>query len=154
MKPTMNKNDLLNKADIWNAVIDVLTDHELTTEMNSLNEAILVYQYYSELESGGHESLYRWLESFIREVGIQQYLSRIIDILEKNGANDYAAIEKKYGQEMWDLYVALENEEIDEEKFYHVIEKADNEYYNLEGKLEGYLEEYFAEIYTDLIEVV
>lgn len=150
----MNKNDLLNKADIWNAVIDVLTDHELTTEMNSLNEAILVYQYYSELESGGHESLYRWLESFIREVGIQQYLSRIIDILEKNGANDYAAIEKKYGQEMWDLYVALENEEIDEEKFYHVIEKADNEYYNLEGKLEGYLEEYFAEIYTDLIEVV
>ena len=55
---------------------------------------------------------------------------------------------------MWNLYIALENDEIHEDEFYNVIEKATDEYYKLNGELRDLLEAYFVTIYTDLIEVV
>lgn len=66
------------------------------------------------MESGGHESLWNWTSDHIEEVGINHYLEELIGVLEKIGANEYARIEKMYGEEMWRLYVALENNEIDE----------------------------------------
>lgn len=154
MKPKMKRKSLLNKTDIWNAVTTVLSEYDLSTEDKNLNEAFIVFQYYSELESGGHESLFTWFEWYIEEVGIDNYLNELIGILEKIGAHDYAIIEKKYGQEMWRLYVALENDEIEEDEFYDVIEKANDEYHKLNQKLEELLETYFVTIHTDLIEVV
>jgi len=41
-------------------------------------------------------------------------LKELTDILEKIRAHDYAIIEKKYGEEMWRMFMALENEEIEE----------------------------------------
>ena len=106
------------------------------------------------MESGGHESLLRWHSDHIEAAGITRYLEELIGVLEKIDAHEYAMIEKKYGQEMRRLYVALENNEIDETKFYNVIEKADNEYYlRLNEKLGELLETYFVMIYTDLIEI-
>lgn len=154
VKPKLKRTDLLSKADIWNAVITLLSEYDLSTEDKILNKAFIVFQYYSELESGGHESLYTWFEWYIEEVGIDNYLNELIGILEKIGANDYAMIEKNYGQEMWRLYVALENDEIEEDEFYDVIEKANDEYHKLNERLEELLETYFVTIYTDLIEVV
>src|SRR5699024_10688846 len=150
----MNRNNSINIDGIWNAVITILAESDLSTENKSLKEAFIVFQYYSELESGGHESLFTWFEAYIEEVGIDIYLNELIGILEKIGAHDYAIIEKKYGQEMWKLYVALENDEVEEDEFYGVIEKADDEYHKLNQKLEELLETYFVTIHTDLIEVV
>ncbi|MFC5466000.1 hypothetical protein ACFPM4_14805 [Lederbergia graminis] len=144
----------MNNDDIWNAVIAMLSEYDISTENKNLHEAFIVFQYYSELESGGHESLFTWFESYIEEVGIHNYLNELINILEKIGAHDYVIIEKKYGQEMWGLYVALENDEVEEDEFYSVIGKADEEYHKLNQKLEELLETYFITIYTDLIKIV
>lgn len=54
---------------------------------------------------------------------------------------------------MWRLYAALENDEIEEDEFYDVIEKANDEYHKLNQKLEELLETYFVTIHTDLIEI-
>jgi hypothetical protein len=154
VKPKMNRTNLLSKTDIWNAVIDVLSNVDLLTKDNLLKENFIVFQYYSELESGGHESLLNWWESYITEVGIEPYLNELIGILEKIGAHDYASIVKRYGNEMWSLYVALEKDEIEEEVFYDVIEKANDEYDKLNNTLDGLLEAHFVAIHTDLIDVI
>ena len=152
-KSKIKRTNLLNPDDIWNAVISVLTEYDFSTENKVAYEAFTVFQYYSEMESGGHESLLRWHSDHIEAVGITRYLEELIGVLEKINAHEYAMIEKKYGQEMWRLYVALENNKIDEKEFYNVIEKADNEYYRFNGKLGALLETYFVMIYTDLIEI-
>ncbi|MGM0835118.1 MAG: DMP19 family protein [Bacillota bacterium] len=154
MKVKVKRKDLLDNNDIWNAVIGVLSEYELSNEEKNSNEAYIVYHYYSELESGGHESLFNWFQWYIEEVGIDNYLNELIGILEKIGAHDYAIIEKKYGHEMWRLYLDLEKTKIEEDEFYHVIGKANDEYNILNGKLEKDLEAYLVKIHTDLIEVV
>ncbi|MDQ0216877.1 hypothetical protein J2S13_003375 [Oikeobacillus pervagus] len=154
MKPKIKRTDLLNRDDIWNAVSSVLIESAYRTENKVAYEAFTVLQYYSEMESGGHESLLRWNSEHIEEVGITRYLEELIGVLEKIDAHEYAMIEKKFGQEMWRMYVALENNEIDENEFYSVIDKANEEYYNLNEKLRDLLESYFIMIHTDLIEVV
>ncbi|MCD8510090.1 MAG: hypothetical protein LRY73_09635 [Bacillus sp. (in: Bacteria)] len=47
----------------------------------------------------------------------------------------------------------MENDEVGEEKFYEVVEIADNEYYDLGGQIGELLENYFVSIYRELIEV-
>ena len=154
MKPTMKRKDLLNNDDIWNAVISVISDYEYPTENKILHETFIVFQYYSELESGGHEILFTWVSDYIKEIGITHYLKELIDTLEKIGAHEYAKVEKRYGEKMWRLHIALENNEIDESEFYTVIEKADNDYHKLNDTLGQLVETYFVNIHTELIEVV
>lgn len=153
MKLKMKRKDLMSKTDIWNAVTAVLSEYDLSSEDKSLNESFIVYQYYSELESGGHESLFTWFESYIKEIGINNYLNELIGILEKIGAYNCAMIEKKYCQKMWSLYVTLENNELVEDEFYKIIEKANDEYYKLNEELAELLETYFVTIHTDLIDI-
>jgi hypothetical protein len=154
MKPKIKRKDLINNDDIWNAVISAVSEYNFPTESKIANETFIVFHYYSELESGGHESLFTWFSEYIKEVGITNYLKELIAILEKIDAHDYAAIEKKYGEEMWRLFIALENDEIEENEFYSVIEKANNEYDKLNDKLGDLLETYFVNIHTNLIEIV
>lgn len=150
----MKRKDLVNTNDIWNAMITIIGEHGYSTENKVLHKTFIVFQYYSELESGGHEILFTWFSEYIEKVGITHYLQELIDILEKIGAHEYALIEQNYGEEMWRKFVALENGEIEENKFYRVIEKADTEYNKLNGKLGELLENYFIRIHTDLIEIV
>ena len=138
--------------DIWNEVIHKVCSIDFPTENQVLNEAFLVFQYYSELESGGHEALLNWWSEYISEVGITTYIKELTKVLEKIAAQEYAVILQKYGEEMWKNFVALENGEIDEYSFYQVVEKADREYYKLEDKLQHLLESYFVSIHTDIIE--
>ena len=154
MRPKMKIENLMNKDDIWNAVTSVLSEHDLSTENNKTDETFLAFQYYSEMESGGHESLLNSLEWYIEEIGIDHYLKNLIGVLEKIEAYDYAAIVKNDCEKLWTLYIALENDEIEEEKFYHLIEKADTDYHKLGDQLETLLEAYFVTIHTELIEVV
>lgn len=144
----------MTKEDISNAVTNMLISVDLSSKNEILNKAYIVYQYYCELESGGHEGLFRWFGHEIREMGIDNYLNKLIGVLEEIGAHNYAMIEKKYCKKMWSLYVALENDEIDEEEFYNIVKIATDEYYKLNDKLRDLLETYFVTIYTDLIEVV
>lgn len=144
----------MTKEDILNAVTNMLISVDLSSKNDILNKAYIVYQYHCELESGGHESLFRWFGHHIKAMGIDDYLNKLIGILEEIDAHNYALIEKKYCKELWNLYIALENEEIPEDKFYNILEKVTDEYYKLNDELRGLLEIYFVNIYTDLIEVV
>ncbi|RAZ69089.1 hypothetical protein [Planococcus maitriensis] len=154
MKLKMNRKELMTNDDIWNAVIRVISEKDFPFESKRVNEAWVVYHYYSELESGGHEMLLHWLGDYIKEVGIQQYREELVNILEKIGAADYAVVEKTYLEHLWQLYQALEENEIEEENFYSKVESADNAYYAENGKIETLLENYFIEIHNDLIDVV
>ena len=51
-------------------------------------------------------------------------------------------------------FLTLESGDIEEAPFYTIIEKADNEYWKLNGKLGELLEDYFVMIHTEIIEVV
>lgn len=112
MKKQIKKSELKDRSDIWNAVILEITSRDFPAEEALLNECNLVFQYYSEIESGGHEILLNWAQDYIREVGIAHYSSELTAALEKIGATDYAQIEKTYSQQLWHLFTALENEEI------------------------------------------
>ena len=154
MKQKMRKKDLVDETAISNAVMDVLSASDFTTDNTTLNKALILYHYYSELESGGHESLFRWFGQPIQAMGIDEYVSHLIDILGEINAHSYVSLEKKYCKALWQLYVALENEESAEDRFYHLLEEATNEYYKLHDELRGLVEKYFVSIYTDLIELV
>lgn len=149
----MKKKDLITNDDIWNAVIQVMVDYNFPTENKVANDTYIVFNYYSELESGGHEGLLNWFSWHIEEVGIDNYLKELTFILDNIGAENYSKIEKKYGEELWRLFQALENDEIEVDDFYNVIKEADSEYENLNGKLGELLESYFVKIYTDLIDI-
>ena len=84
----------MSKTDISNAVTDILSSYDLSLKDNTLNKAFIVYQYHCELESGGHESLFRWFGHHIKEMGIDDYLNKLIGTLEEIGAHNYALIEK------------------------------------------------------------
>ncbi|WP_234987251.1 DMP19 family protein [Bacillus sinesaloumensis] len=136
--------------EIWNEVIHKLSEIDFPSENQTLNEGFLVFQYYSELESGGHEALLNWWNEYISEVGIATYINELTTIFNKIGAQDYAFILQKYGEEMWNTFMALENGEIDEGPFYQVIEKADEGYYSLNDKLQQLLESYFVSIHNEI----
>ncbi|MCD8510091.1 MAG: hypothetical protein LRY73_09640 [Bacillus sp. (in: Bacteria)] len=84
MKIKMKKSELVTKDDIWNAVVSVMGETDFPTDNEVANEAYLVFQYYSEMESGGHESLLNWWSEYIEEVGAANYLKELTAILEKN----------------------------------------------------------------------
>lgn len=150
----MKKSELQNRSDIWNAMVFLMSDYDFPTDDHFANKTFLAYHYYSELESGGHEALFNWSEMYFNKVGVNNFFKGLIAILKEINAHDYASIEEKYGETLWGLYKALENDDSKEEAFYNLIEKADQEYYQLDGKLERLLEEYFIRIYTQFIEVV
>ncbi|WP_203334760.1 DMP19 family protein [Planococcus beigongshangi] len=154
MKPKMNRKDLMGDDDIWNAVNMMLSEQDYQTEDAKVYEAFIVHQYYSELESGGHEALLNWAQDWIKDVGIEKYRNDLVSSLQKIGAHEYAAIERSHLEELWKLHLALEDDESVEEDYYKKIELMDGAYYGLDGKLQGLLEKYFVEIHTELIDVV
>ncbi|MFJ7738836.1 hypothetical protein ACIQ2D_21245 [Lysinibacillus sp. NPDC097287] len=153
MKPKMARKNLLGRSDIRNAVITVLMESNFPSDNAVLNEADFVFQYNCELESGGHESFIRWQSHEILQIGITPYLAKLIEILEKIEAVEYASILKKYGEQMWALYIALENNEISEESYYEVINQADKEYFDLNDKIYDLISIYFVNIHTQLIDI-
>lgn len=161
MKIKVNRKDLLTKDDIWNAVLTAYGEYSFPTKNEKSNEVFIVFNYFCELESGGHESLFNWFSEHIEEMGITTYLNRLTNILEKIGAYDYVKIEKTYGEELWKSFIALENSSFGkldyfnlEANFYNLIENADEEYRLLGEELGELLRNYSADIYLEMIEVV
>ncbi|OCA88317.1 hypothetical protein A8F94_07330 [Bacillus sp. FJAT-27225] len=149
----MKESQLLNRDDIWNAVIRALSK-ELHEEDPIFREPFIVFQYYSELESGGHEAWLTWMGEDISKAGIEAYLKDLTNVLKKIHADEYSAILDTYGKKMWEKYRALEKGETAEDDFYEVIEKADQRHYQLNGKLHELIEDYFVSIHRSLIDVV
>ncbi|WP_456277489.1 DMP19 family protein [Bacillus sp. AK128] len=144
----------MDKIEIWNEVFTIIPEVDFPSNNKLIDDVFIISQYYSELESGGHESLFTWFGEYIQEIGITSYINKLIRILEEVEAYDYAKIVKQYGEEMWRLYIALEEDEIEEDAFYRVIEKANGDYYALDGKLADLLESYFVKIYDELVLVI
>ena len=161
MKIKVNRSELQTNNDIWNAVLSAYGEYVFPTDDEKNNDFFILFNYFCELESGGHESLINWFSEPIEEMGIQTYLNRLTKMLEKVGAHEYAEIEKNYIKELWRLFLAVENSgneephyESLEAEFYILIEKADSDYRNLGEKLSERLSSYAADIYTELIEIV
>lgn len=131
----MRNMNTLSKDDIWNATISIISDYQYPGEDQTLNELFILFQYYSELESGVHESFFNWMQKDIEKAGFSDFFNGLIYSLVKIGAKECAVTMKKYGYEMWKFFKALENGEMVDDSFYHIVEKADREYYLLDGKL-------------------
>lgn len=153
MKPKMKKSELRTKDDIWNAVIAVLSDTEHPSEDKLSNEAYLLFNYYSDMESGGHESLFNHYSEYIDLVGIEKFMSELTGALRKMNAVSYAEILEQYGADMYRMFLGLEDGQVEEAEYYNVIEQADDAYQALNGKINDLLEEYFVNIHGDLIDV-
>lgn len=154
MKPKMNRSELKDNNDIWNAVNGVLSELDFPTGDQEVDDAFLVHQYYSEMESGGHEVLLNWWQDYIKEVGIKKYQDELATALVKIGAPEYGEIESSHLEELWKLQEALENDDTLEDDYYSKIELMDGAYYEQDGNLEKVLETHFLKIHTDLIDVV
>lgn len=138
----------MDKDKIWNSVIEALSVLEYPTGERVQDDAFLVFQYYSEMESGGHEIFLNW---FSEEMQQPDFGLRLIAALEKIGAVRYAEIEREYGALLLQRYLALEKGEGSEEEFYEVVEKADSDYYALDGQLAKLLEAHFIEIHNEVV---
>ena len=156
MKLKVNRSELQTNDDIWNAVLSAYGEYVFPTEDEEINDFIILFNYFCELESGGHESLFNWFSEQIEEMGIQAYVSRLTGLLEQVGAHKYAEVEKRYMEKLWSLFLAVENNTNEgiEEEFYLLIEKADSEYISLGGELSQLLESYAVETYTEIINIV
>ena len=154
MKPVMKRSDLKSKEDIWNAVILAISNVDFPSGDPAADELSILFQYYSENESGGHEILLNWGSESIEEQGIDAYLEKLTSILEKIGAGEYAAIEQRYLKGIWQLYKELEQDEQKEDAFLKAVEQADRAYQALGKQLENKMEAYFVDVYPKLIEIV
>lgn len=153
MRKRISRSKLQGSDEIWNAVIDILSDGEEAESSETFQEACLLFSYYSAMESGGHESLLNGEEEIIAAIGMPAYVTDLTKALMKIDAPAYAGILKRYGIELWNAYKGLEDKSVDESLFYAIIEKADNAYYSLDNELQEKIENYFELIHTELIEV-
>lgn len=133
--------------DIWNAMVDLISGMDYPTGDAAKDEAFLLFQFYSAMESGGHESFLNLFEEDIEKVGPAVFFQGLIQSLTRIGGAAYAEIEKKYGLPLWQGYKALEDGGLEEEAFYVLIEKADKEYTALEPQMDRLLETYFEELH-------
>ena len=137
----------MKKEEIWNDTITILAEADYPSDNPFINDVYLAYHYYSELESGGHEAFLTWFSEQIEQTGPTTFLQNLKHSLTKINAKPYAEIIDTYGEALWQAYTALEKEEIEEDEFYNLIEKADTEYYQLDTQLEQYLQNYFVTHY-------
>lgn len=82
--------------DIWNAILSAYGEYIFPSDDEKRNDFLILFNYFCELESGGHESFFNWFPEHIEEMGIQTYLNRLTIMLEKVEAHEYAEIEKNY----------------------------------------------------------
>ena len=151
MKIKVNKKDLLNEDDAWGAVLTAGTSIK---GYKHADDFFLVLNYLNELESGGHGSLITWSSDIIEELGVHTYVERLTAMLEKLGAPEYAAIERRYLEELWRLNRAMENGEAVMDTYDELIEESDEKYWRLGERLLDVMRDHSTIIYKELIEVV
>lgn len=157
----MKRSELQTDNDIWNAVLSVYGKYDFPTNDEKMDGFFILFNYYCEMESGGHECLFNWFSKDIEKMGIQLYLNRLMKMLQKVDAHEYAELERNHLEELWTLFLAVENSGNNElnfenvvAEFYNLLEKADGEYRILGDKLSDRLSSYATDIYTEIIEIM
>lgn len=143
----MAKNDA-DKITVWNQMVEALSVLDYPIGEQLLDDAFVVFHYYSEMESGGHEIFLNWFSEEMRKT---DFSKRLTSALEKIGAGRYAAIEREYGTVLLQKYMELDSGKGSEEEFYRMVEKADSAYYALAGQLGELLEVHFLNIHPKVI---
>ncbi|WP_332647078.1 hypothetical protein [Lysinibacillus sp. 54212] len=128
-----------SKEDIWNAIVERISDIDYPSQHPVKNRAYILFQYYSQMESGGHEDVLNWL---FNEKNIDKPLNVILNTLVEAKAICYMDIIDKYGQEMVSLYELLERNQGCEEAFYQVVREADEAYWTM-NSFQQIVETYF-----------
>lgn len=145
---------LIDHDSIWNAVVDALSEYEYPGIDEKMNEAFLIFQYYSEMENGGHEAFIESMNEDIQKIGIDHIIGQLVNALNKVNQNAYAVIIKSHFKEIWNTHCELQHDETIEDSFYQHIEKADQAYYDLNDKLSTSLEAYFIKIHEDILNII
>ncbi|MER2261474.1 MAG: hypothetical protein ABS934_05615 [Psychrobacillus sp.] len=156
----VSRSELQTNDDIWNAVLSVAyVNYPFPTEDEKKNDIFILFSYYSEMESGGHEALLNWLSETMQEMGIPKYVSRLTKMLKLIGAYDYAVIENSHLEEILNRYVAIENSGLEdpdfeklEAEYLTVVERADKEYRNLDEQINECIYNYAVIIHEELLE--
>ena len=161
VKIKMKRSELKTDNDIWNVVLSAYGKYDFPTNDEKMDDFFILFNYYCEVESGGHECLFNWFSKDIEKMGIQIYLNRLMKMLQKVDAHDYAKLEKNYLVELWTLFLAVENSGNDELKFdsvvadfYNLLEKAEAPLPETPNGLADRLSSYATDIYTEIIEIM
>lgn len=149
----IHKKQLATQQDRWNACIEAVTENSFPAEQGIPKTAWFVYSYFFEMESGGHEAYFYHLDHVIKEYGVDKFLKDTEKALEAIGANQHAFIVKEYGKTLWDLYIQVEEQGVQEEHFYEKIAVADQAYYACDPSLHDKLESFCEENYQNLMTV-
>ena len=144
----------MTNVNAWDIVSTIAIEHSFPLQQPLLNETSIVFQYYSEMESGGHESLLRWQYDQMQAMGFMQYKETLLRVLRAIGADEYAAVEDTHLTRCFELYEALEANRLAEDVFYEAINAADAAYIACEDRLRDQLQHYAELNYEALRQVV
>ena len=148
----ISKKDALTREGRYNVVADFIVSHTYPSENKMLDDSWLIFNYYNELASGGHEGYLTWTAGPICETDIRSFYDALIHTLQEIGATELADLERTYGILLWEKYHALENGEIEEDEFYDIVQIADQAYLNYEemfiNKMWIYAEKLFPNLFT------
>lgn len=150
----VNKVDVLTKENRWNIVTDMIIALNYPSGNVQLDNIWRILNYYNEQSSGGHEGYLNWTVASITEANIHPFYIGLIETLESIGAAPLEELERKYGIELWRLHHALENQEITEEAYYHVIKLTDEVYFDYEDTFNELIGNYIEELFPQLFEIV
>lgn len=137
----------MNADEIWNAMVDLISSMDYPTGDSDKDEVFLLFQFYSTMESGGHESFLNLFEEELEKLGPAFFFNQLRQSLIQIGGAGYAEIEKEYGLPLWEGYKALEDGGSEEEAFYVLVEKADRKYEALGSQINSLMETYFEMLY-------
>ena len=70
----VNRSELQTNNDIWNAVLSAYGEYDFPTDDEKINDFFILFNYFCELESGGHESLFNWFSKHIAGNGYSNVL--------------------------------------------------------------------------------
>ena len=154
MKIKIAKSQLQHPDDIWNEMTNVVIQHMYPSDNRLFDQLSIIYCYYSEMESGGHEALLNWQVNQIVAYGFDNYFNTLTSTLQQIGASSYAQIETQYLPLIWEKYLQLEQGEDVEDAFYELVDKADQAYRELNDAIRSMLEKSAVAIHLQVFEPV
>lgn len=135
----------------WDKVVELFSERAEGSGNKDMNEAFLIYHYYSDVEQGGHENFFTHFSEYIDLIGIEPFTKELTSALQKAGAKEYSDVFSRFGPEAYFMFLGLEDVYANDAEAGNALEKADDAYNRLNGGLKGKLEDYFKENYSNIV---
>lgn len=135
----------------WNKVVDRVCSHDFPSQNEVLDEAFVLFQYMSGMESGGYEGVHNLLDEEAEKVGAENLENLLIIGLTRIKAIEYRELEKEFGLLLWQLYKELQEGHIGEMVYYAKVEEANRQMEAIDYPLQEMLEKYFVELHDTLL---